>query len=164
MTNEYRQKQEALLHIYNRGNRKQNICEDLKDYTFFYNAVRHFFQNSGFDLFCFCVMPNHYHILAKQQGSTHISNVMQKIGAGYTKYFNMKYGFSGHLFQGTYKCKIIDNNLQLKIVAKYITANPEKINLPCSYPYLFNNYPLIDYYLLSSPFEKTDVPHRILNP
>lgn len=154
MTRKYRAKRGALLHIYNRGNRKQNICEDFQDYTFFYNTIRRFFQDNGFDLFCFCIMPNHFHILAKQQGFTHISSVMQKIGMGYTRYFNTKYGFSGHLFQGTYKYKFVNNPLQLRIVARYIVENPPEINLPCKYPYLFNNDSLIDFYLLCSSSEE----------
>jgi putative transposase len=153
----YREKQRALLHIYNRGNRKQRICEDFEDYSFFYNSIRRFFQDDGFDLLCFCVMPNHYHILAKQQGPVHISRVMQRIGMGYTKYFNMKYGLSGHLFQGTYQYKIVGDTLQLKTVAKYIVDNPLKIDLPCNYPYLFNNQYLINYYLLSSSLEKDEL-------
>jgi len=149
MTEHYKRKSRALLHIYNRGNRRQHICLDLKDFALLHYLIKSCFTNSNYDLLTFCIMPNHFHILLKQQGNLHIGSVMQRLGSTYTKSFNMKYAVSGHLFQGTYKCKIINNRTQLETVSKYIIANPQEINLPLNYPYLFNNQTLLDYYLLS---------------
>jgi putative transposase len=138
-----------LLHIYNRGNRKQMICKDLKYYSFLYNLIKHSFRVGSFDLLSFCIMPNHYHILAQQQGPSNIGAVMQKIGCGYTKYFNIKHSLSGHLFQGTYKYKPVTNYYQLKIISTYIKENPQNINLPTRYPYFFTNKSLTDHHLLA---------------
>jgi putative transposase len=143
------QKRGALLHLYNRGNRKQPICEELDDYNFLYNIIKFSFREAGFDLLSFCIMPNHYHILARQRGNTDIGQVMQRIGCGYTKYFNTKYSVSGHLFQGTYKYKFVRDYAQLKIVSKYIEQNPLDIGLPTQRPYFFKNESLIYYYQLS---------------
>lgn len=155
MTQKYLKKTNALLHVYNRGNRKEEICRDEKDYIFLHNLAKHLLNSSGFDVLSFCVMPNHYHILCIQQGVIHISKVMQRLGSAYTKYFNKKYKLSGHLFQGTYKSKIITNEMQLKIVIKYIIDNPSDIGLPNNYPHLFLNQDLIDYYTLS--FNQTTI-------
>jgi putative transposase len=156
MTKEYNKKQRVLLHIYNRGNRKQEICRELKDYIFLNNLIKYHFNNY-FDLLCFSIMPNHYHLLAIQQGPIHVSTLMQKIGSRYTKYFNIKYGLSGHLFQGVYRCKIVNSYDQLQVVSKYIIKNPEEIHLPNTYPYLFYNDDLIQHYLLSFFREDDDL-------
>ena len=48
---------------------------------------------------------------------------MQRLGNGYTKYFNNKYKRSGVLFQGKFKSKHIDSNEYLLHLSAYINAN-----------------------------------------
>ncbi|GMU74227.1 MAG: hypothetical protein AMXMBFR44_4250, partial [Candidatus Campbellbacteria bacterium] len=48
---------------------------------------------------------------------------MQKVGAGYTKYFNKRYERSGSLFQGPFKSVHIENNEQLLYVSAYVNLN-----------------------------------------
>lgn len=141
-------KEKNLLHIYNRGNRKQNICEELQDYTFLHNLIKSSFRKNNFDLLTFCIMPNHYHLLAQRRGPNSIGKVMQRIGTGYTKYFNMKYTLSGHLFQGTYKHKLVTEPSQLRVLSQYIKENLRSIGWPTKYPFYFTNEELIDYYFL----------------
>lgn len=144
-TEQYIYRMNDLLHIYNRGNRKEEICKDIKDYVFFNNLLKKNFRDHHFDLVCFCIMPNHYHILGKQKGKPHISFVMQKFGTGYSKYINSKYGLKGHLFQGRYKTRPIRNKDQLKIVIKYILSNWHYEHN--TYPWVFKNETLINLYL-----------------
>jgi len=141
-------KEKNLLHIYNRGNRKQNICEELEDYSFLHNLIKTSFKKNHFDLLCFCIMPNHYHLLTQRRGSNSVGKVMQRIGMGYTKYFNMKYTLSGHLFQGTYQYKLVTEPSQLKVLSQYIKENLHRIGWPIKYPFFFTNQELIDYYFL----------------
>lgn len=74
---------------------------------------------------------------------------MQRIGLGYTKYFNMKYSLSGHLFQGTYQYKLVTDALQLGVLSQYIKENLYDIGSPTKYPFFFTNQELIDYYFLT---------------
>jgi REP element-mobilizing transposase RayT len=141
-------KKENLLHIYNRGNRKQNICEELEDYIFLHNLIKTSFKKNHFDLLCFCLMPNHSHLLTKRRGSNSVGKVMQRIGVGYTKYFNMKYTLSGHLFQGTYRYKLVTEHFQLRVLSQYIKGNLHSVGWPTKYPFYFTNQELIDYYFL----------------
>ena len=43
------------------------------------------------EIIAFCLMPNHYHILIKQKVDNGIVRFMQKLGTGYTNYFNKKF-------------------------------------------------------------------------
>ena len=52
---------------------------------------------------CYCVNPNHYHFLLEQAVDNGIEKFMQRLGNGYTKFFNNKYLRNGSLFQGGYK-------------------------------------------------------------
>jgi len=76
------------------------------------------------EIICFCLMPNHFHLLVKQLKDGGISLFMKKLGAGYTGYFNEKYERSGALFQGRFKTKHIDNDAYLTHLTKYIHLNP----------------------------------------
>ncbi len=138
-----------LIHLYNRGNRKERIFLCNKDYLFFKNLLHYHFQTNNFDILSYCLLPNHYHILVKQKGKVNIATVMQKISSRYTKYFNKKYNFVGHLFQSTYNCKIITTKDQLKIVYKYIENNVTITSSSNKSEYLFTNKFLFDFYVLN---------------
>jgi len=69
-------------------------------------------------------MPNHYHLLVRQKIDGGIVRFMQKLGTGYTNYFNKKYERSGSLFQGNFKAVRIKNDAHFLYVPYYIHCNP----------------------------------------
>lgn len=75
------------------------------------------------EIICYCLNPNHYHLILRQLKKNGISKFMLKIGTGYTTYFNKKYDRSGSLFQGPFKSVHIDSNEQLLYVSAYVNAN-----------------------------------------
>jgi len=76
------------------------------------------------DILAFVLMPNHYHLLLRQRTDNGIAKFMQKLGTGYTMYFNERHERSGALFQGRYKSVHIDNDRQLLYIPHYIHLNP----------------------------------------
>ena len=76
------------------------------------------------DILAFVLMPNHFHLLLKQKKDDGISKFMQKLGTGYTMFFNKKYERSGSLFQGRYKSVHISSNRQLLYIPHYLHLNP----------------------------------------
>lgn len=48
-------------------------------------------KDSLVKILCYCLMPNHFHLLLKEIRKGGISKFMQKLGIGYTNYFNLKY-------------------------------------------------------------------------
>ncbi|MFC1756585.1 transposase [Patescibacteria group bacterium] len=71
-----------------------------------------------------CLMPNHFHLILEQLEDGGISSFMQKLGTGYTNYFNQKYERSGVLFQGKFKAVLIDKDEYLNYLKQYIYLNP----------------------------------------
>jgi REP-associated tyrosine transposase len=53
----------ALHHIFDRGNRRQVICEDALDYHFFLSLIERAVRKFEWLVHAYCVMPNHYHLL-----------------------------------------------------------------------------------------------------
>ena len=76
------------------------------------------------DIVAFVLMPNHYHLVLRQRCDNGISLFMQKLGTGYTMFFNAKHEHSGVLFQGKYKYKPVDSHQQMLYLPHYVHLNP----------------------------------------
>jgi len=76
------------------------------------------------EILAWCLMPNHYHLLLKQVEDNGISRFIQKLGIGYTMYFNQKYERNGVLFQGKSKAVLIKNEAHFLYLPFYFHANP----------------------------------------
>ena len=73
---------------------------------------------------CFCLMPNHYHLLLKQLVDNGISLFLQKLGTGFTHFFNKKRKRTGVLFQGKTKSKHVGKDNYFEYWKMYIDLNP----------------------------------------
>lgn len=75
----------------------------------------------------FVLMPNHFHILVKQEKEKGVSEYMQKIQNAYAKYFNTKNKRVGHLFSGPFKSVHVQDDRQLLHLSAYIHKNPKAL-------------------------------------
>ncbi|MDO8566512.1 MAG: transposase [Candidatus Moranbacteria bacterium] len=71
----------------------------------------------------YCVNPNHYHFILQPVLNKGVEKFMQRLGTGYTNYFNTKYERTGALFQGRFKSVHIDSNEYLLHVSAYVNLN-----------------------------------------
>lgn len=134
-------------HLYNRGTERREVFIRQGDYQRFlyllfacndrqplHNTHRAQFlgaagvqreRRSYIDLLCFCLMPNHFHLLVRQrEDDGGVAHFMQKLGTAYTMYFNTKYERTGALFQGTYKATHVSTDEYLLPLSRYIHLNP----------------------------------------
>lgn len=139
--------EKELYHVYNRGVDKRVILKDGEDYTLFVhylyvlnnsNKIRHpkklfkdqiqvlpvLDRDPLVKIHCFCLMPNHFHLILEQIKPQGISKFMQKLGTSYTMVFNSKYDRSGSLFQGKFKAKHLNRNDHFLYLPQYIHLNP----------------------------------------
>jgi len=141
-----------FYHIYNRGVEKREIFMNEEDRERFLISLKEFNSENKIllkdvinsnscgstagvrkrkgefnlivDIMCFCLMPNHFHLILRELIPGGISMFMRKLGNGYTGYFNLKYERVGHLFQGAYKAKHIKTDEFFKHLILYIHSNP----------------------------------------
>ncbi|WP_175990230.1 transposase [Bacillus sp. Marseille-Q1617] len=115
----------AVFHITARGNRKNNIFRDSKDYHHYLSLLLKAKLRTPFILHSFCLMPNHIHLVIEtiNHSPTEIIHYIHSI---YARYFNRKYNYIGHVFQGRYYSKMIKNMKQLLDTCSYIHLNPVK--------------------------------------
>ena len=136
----------AYFHVYNRGAGKNLVFLDDQDYlAFLYRAKillglepppKRTFKGGGLrlkvlplnavEVLCYCLMPNHFHFLIKQNQKDGVKKFLHRLCTSYSSYFNRKYNHSGHVFQGIYKSKIILEESYLTQLTAYIHFNPER--------------------------------------
>jgi putative transposase len=139
-----------FYHIYNRGVEKRDIFLDDRDRKRFLrllyvaNSFKAFvfrdIANISYDdikrgnprvaIGAYCLMPNHFHLLVRETIEGGISTFMEKLGTGYSMYFNKRHTRVGPLFQGRFKAQHVDRDEYLKYLFSYIHLNPVKLLEP----------------------------------
>lgn len=117
-----------LYHIMLRGNEKKQIFLDEDDKKRFLDTVQGMKVNDEYEVFAFCIMDNHVHLLIKE-GKDSLQRSMKRIGVSYSYYFNKKYNRVGHLFQDRYRSERIDGDAYFITVVRYIHNNPVKAGM-----------------------------------
>jgi len=129
--------QGEFYHVYNRGNNKEAIFLDGEDrkcflfrtreslYPEYASPRRKPLPKDAFTLLCYCLMPNHFHFLVRQNSQVPISELIKKICTGYSKYFNKRHERVGHVFQDQYKAIAVSQDHYLTWVSAYIHQNPK---------------------------------------
>lgn len=138
-----------VYHILNRGVEKRKIFLNDKDYLRFVHNLYDFNDKNEVlmsyfkrrlaksairkptkalvDILCWCLMPNHYHVLVKERIDGGAGMFSKKISSGYTQYFNLKNDRSGVLFQGKSKIIPIKKDEHFAYLPYYILSNPVKL-------------------------------------
>lgn len=117
-------KPNKFYHVWNRGNRKQNIFKFPVDNKRFMNKTLSLASKCSIFVAELCLMDNHYHILLKQEGKVTISKMIHRLMTSYSMYFNKKYKLVGHLFQGKFNSRLIKDDRDLQVIIQYISNNP----------------------------------------
>ena len=76
------------------------------------------------EIYAFCLMNNHYHLMLTPLVENGLSRFMKKINIAYAKYFNVKYQRKGHLFEGRYKSIHLKKESHFIHLPYYIHFNP----------------------------------------
>lgn len=114
---------DGIYHVYNRGNNGIDIFHTDKDKYVFLNQIKEAQKIYGFTVYSYCLMTNHYHILIKDNGKS-LSKIMELIQGNYVKYHNPEHSFKGHLFQGRFQDRMIEDANDFFTVVRYILRNP----------------------------------------
>jgi len=118
--------QGAYYHIYNRGAARASIFHEAADYAAMLWTLKHYLPRLQLTLIAYCLMPNHYHWLVRQDGTFNAGLLPTRVCKSYANRFNHKYQRSGTLFESRFKAIPIDNDAYLRHLCRYIHANPVK--------------------------------------
>ncbi len=118
---------QGFYHVYNRGHNRQTIFFDAKDYRRYLKRLGEYLIKHDVTLLAYCLMPNHVHLLLRQDDEEPIDRFIHRLHTAYTMYFNIKYERVGAVFQGRFKAKLVDSDEYLLHVSRYIHINPIEI-------------------------------------
>ncbi|MGD8628349.1 MAG: transposase [bacterium] len=121
----------GMYHITSRGNRRRTIYMDDRDRRHFLSQVSTAVDEFGWLVHAYCLMPNHYHLLAETP-LPNLSRGMKKINGLYAQTFNLRHGRTGHVFQGRFHSILIDKDDYLLRLSRYIVLNPVRAGLVAS--------------------------------
>lgn len=118
----------VFYHIYNRGNNRENIFIEERNYSHF---LRLYTEKvvPVVDTFAYCLLKNHFHLLIRVKDAPQGDSASQKFSNfynAYTKAINQVYQRTGALFQHPFQRKAIESNRHYLALIAYIHFNPQK--------------------------------------
>ena len=117
-----------VYHVINRGNNRQPVFHDQGDYVAFLKAVADLKERKPFELYGYCLMGNHIHLLLRP-GESSISRIVQSLLVSHTQRYHRFHRSTGHVWQGRFKSPVIQDDEHLLTVLRYIEANPLRAKL-----------------------------------
>ncbi|NLC03733.1 MAG: transposase [Tissierellia bacterium] len=123
-----RRSDSGIYHIMLRGINRQNIFEDDEDRYKLLEILRYFNSQGKYEIYSYCLMGNHVHLLLKEAEDT-ISEAVKRISSTYVLWYNKKYKRFGHLFQDRFKSEPVENMGYFLTVLRYIHQNPIKAKI-----------------------------------
>lgn len=140
-------------HVFNWGVDQREIFSDVYDYHRFlrllylcnsdqplnYNRLatfnlKHLFKiDRGCKLVsikAYCLMPNHFHLLVKENEKGGVSKFMSRLATAYSMYYNYKYSRRGKLYEGPFRARPISSVTVLQELINFVHSQPLKLLTP----------------------------------
>ena len=111
-----------------RGNAKSLMFLDARDYRRFLEILTKAAARFSVVIYAYCLMPNHYHLVCRTRDAN-ISPAGAFLNGVYAQWWNHRHGRCGHVTQGRFKAQLVQNDLYLRVVCRYVMNNPVRAGL-----------------------------------
>jgi len=118
----------GFYHTILRGNGRQAIFFDNEDRDQWQDILQDGLVRYRHRLHAYCWMTNHVH-MAIQAGSDPLAGFMRFLASRYARYLNRKNQRQGHLFERRYRAILVQKDLYLKELLRYIHLNPVRARI-----------------------------------
>ena len=128
-------------HVYNRGAGHGLLFFNPGNYEYCLRLVKRYSERYGVAVIAYCLMPNRYHFLLRQETDEPLSKFINVLFNAYVQAVNRQQGRTGTLFEGCFRHVWVDREEYLIHLCRYIHLNPVKarlVSLPEDWPY--SNY------------------------
>jgi putative transposase len=115
-------------HITQRGNGRQTVFGDAQDHHVYLKLLREYTREHRLQVWAWCLMSNHVHLLAVPRTSESLSRALSRIHSDYTRYRNARTASCGHLWQARYYSCPVEEPAVWRVMA-YIERNPVRAGL-----------------------------------
>jgi len=116
-----------VYHIYNRGNNRENIFIEARNYRYFLRLYGHYITPIA-ETFAYCLLRNHFHLAVRIKDNVSALLASKQFGTffgTYAKAINKAYPRTGTLFEGRFKRKQVNDEHHLTHLIAYIHHNPQ---------------------------------------
>ena len=114
----------VCYHVLNRGNGRNTVFHKDGDYGAFLKLLNEANDRHSMRLLSFCLMPNHFHMVAWPREDGDLSRWMQCLMTSHVRRHHLHYKTSGHVWQGRFKAFPIQSDEHLLTVLRYVERNP----------------------------------------
>ena len=115
-------------HITQRGNRREKVFFHNKDYRQYLEWLKVHCEESGLEVYAYCLMSNHIHIVAVPTKEDSFVRALKPLHTRYAQMINTRYGWKGHFWQGRfYSCPLDESYLWTAV--KYVERNPVRARI-----------------------------------
>ena len=118
-----------VYHIMFRGVNYQNLFEEKQDYQKLYETILQIKEEMKFEIYAYCFMSNHVHIVLKEKEYKDISLIMKRILTKYSRWYNIKYRRTGALIANRYKSIPVEVDEYFLHLIRYVHQNPIKAGM-----------------------------------
>ncbi|MEK6564481.1 MAG: transposase [Candidatus Omnitrophota bacterium] len=116
-------------HIIQRGNNRQLVFFDDADRQLYLKLLRKYSLECGCRVKAYCLMDNHVHLLLVPLEGVALAKTMQKLSLTFTQHINKKYKRTGRLWECRFHSCLVDKDVYLWAVCKYIERNPVRAGI-----------------------------------
>jgi putative transposase len=117
------------LHLIQRGNDRQPCFRDDGDRASYLATLLHASERGRCDVHAYVLMTNHVHLLVTARDASAPSRMMQTLGREYVRYFNVRHGRTGTLWEGRFRSSLIDSERYFLQCSRYIETNPVRAGM-----------------------------------
>ena len=118
----------GLYHVYNRLARGEQYFREEEEARGFVSRLRDVVERDDLTVYAWCLMSNHYH-LAVRAGVVPLDRPMKTLQQRVTRGINARHRVYGPMWQGRFRCKVVDDQRYLDQLLIYIHLNPLQAGL-----------------------------------
>lgn len=121
----------VVYHVLNRGNGRMRLFHKAGDYAAFERVLAEGLERYPVELFTYCLMPNHWHLVVRPNADEALGRLMGWVGVTHVRRHHEHYHTrgEGHLYQGRFKSfPVAEDDYFLKL-CRYVEGNPLRAGL-----------------------------------
>lgn len=120
------------LHAVQRGNNRTPTFLVAGDFLTYLRLLEQTCATAGCAIHAYALMGNHVHLLLTPDGVRSASALFHHVGSRYVRYFNLRHGRTGTLWEGRFRACVVDSDAYLLRCYRYIERNPVRAGLVSS--------------------------------
>lgn len=121
----------TVYHVLNRGNAGMQLFHKPGDYEAFQRVLEEGLERYPVELFTYCLMPNHWHLVVRPKTDQALGRLMGWVGVTHVRRHHEHYHLrgGGHLYQGRFKSLPVAEDEYFLALCRYVEANPLRAKL-----------------------------------